>query len=210
MITCGNGKIDAGENCDGSNLGGKRWCSDLGFDAGILSCSTDCTFDTSGCVGSPNLSGLWRLTVKGCFTDKDGDVTCPGPTTVYIDVTQIGNQLSGSLLIPAGDLPAECSATCIPATPNCAELFELTGTVSGNSVTFTVTQNQSFQIDCGVCDFHAEIFDVQQYQGTIVGRTINGSVSEKVQFSCKATPPCDELLECVDSTGSGSFEVLIL
>jgi hypothetical protein len=181
--------------------------------------------------GNPNLSGIWQLTTEGCLTDEDGEVICfrkgcpedgeereeeeevficYSPETVFIDVTQVGNQLFGSLTVPFGDLPATCNVTCTPARPNCPEVFELTGTVSGNSVAFTITQDQSFQIDCETCDFRAKIFEVQQYQGTIVGRTISGSASSQSEFSCEATAPCNELLECVDSTASGSFEVVIL
>ncbi len=48
---CGNGMIDSGESCDGSNLNGKT-CATLGqgFDGGTLSCSSACTFNTSACT----------------------------------------------------------------------------------------------------------------------------------------------------------------
>jgi hypothetical protein len=46
--TCGNGKIDAGESCDGPDVGGKT-CVDFGKNAGYLACTSNCTFDTSGC-----------------------------------------------------------------------------------------------------------------------------------------------------------------
>lgn len=47
---CGNGTIDTGEDCDGTELGGAT-CADQGFEGGTLACSADCTFDTSGCEG---------------------------------------------------------------------------------------------------------------------------------------------------------------
>jgi hypothetical protein len=50
--SCGNGKVDSGEDCDGSNLAGKS-CVNLGYDSGSLSCSSDCRFDTSGCITTP-------------------------------------------------------------------------------------------------------------------------------------------------------------
>jgi len=46
---CGSGVIDAGEECDGNNLGGLS-CSSLGYDAGNLACSTSCTLDDSACT----------------------------------------------------------------------------------------------------------------------------------------------------------------
>ena len=48
-VTCGNGKIDSGEVCDGTELNG-RTCEHEGFEQGELKCSDDCkSFDTSDC-----------------------------------------------------------------------------------------------------------------------------------------------------------------
>jgi hypothetical protein len=44
---CGNGKIDKGESCDGTDLGGRR-CEDLGGSSGTLSCAM-CNFVTTNC-----------------------------------------------------------------------------------------------------------------------------------------------------------------
>jgi len=69
---CGDGNIDAGEQCDGSNLGGKT-CVDLGYDSGTLACSSDCTFDTSGCEGAPAESAQFEVNIdKQLFTLVDG------------------------------------------------------------------------------------------------------------------------------------------
>jgi hypothetical protein len=46
--TCGNGRLDRGEQCDGTNLFG-RTCETLGFTGGELACRPDCLFDNSGC-----------------------------------------------------------------------------------------------------------------------------------------------------------------
>ncbi len=45
---CGDGIRDAGEDCDGTDLGGQD-CSDAGFDQGELACTRECTFDVAGC-----------------------------------------------------------------------------------------------------------------------------------------------------------------
>ncbi|MGN1072809.1 MAG: hypothetical protein ACI4VB_08870 [Bradymonadia bacterium] len=49
QATCGNGILESAESCDMSQLGGKT-CDDVfpGL-VGTLSCSSDCTLDTSGC-----------------------------------------------------------------------------------------------------------------------------------------------------------------
>jgi len=52
--TCGNGRIDTGEQCDGRNLNGQT-CATVTMGAkprGSLSCSKSCTFNTKRCTGS--------------------------------------------------------------------------------------------------------------------------------------------------------------
>ena len=55
---CGNGLVDAGEQCDGASLGGFT-CESLGYDGGTLSCDpVMCTLDTSLCTaGGGSTSG---------------------------------------------------------------------------------------------------------------------------------------------------------
>jgi hypothetical protein len=49
---CGNGVIDPGESCDGTDLDGAT-CESLGEGTGTLSCDpVTCTFDTSMCSGN--------------------------------------------------------------------------------------------------------------------------------------------------------------
>ena len=45
---CGNGVIDAGEECDSDDLGAQT-CEGLGFDGGTLTCTDACVLDTAGC-----------------------------------------------------------------------------------------------------------------------------------------------------------------
>ena len=46
---CGNGVIDQGEECDGSNLTGQT-CLSRGYTGGTLSCNSNCTINTSACT----------------------------------------------------------------------------------------------------------------------------------------------------------------
>jgi hypothetical protein len=55
--TCGNGMVDPGEECDGTNLGGQS-CTSLGMGTGILQCNTAmCTYDNSMCSNPSNMTG---------------------------------------------------------------------------------------------------------------------------------------------------------
>jgi hypothetical protein len=49
---CGDGRIDAPEQCEPSNLSGMT-CADFGLSGTALGCSVACVFDTSGCVDAP-------------------------------------------------------------------------------------------------------------------------------------------------------------
>ncbi len=49
---CGDGVIQTGESCDGSNLNSQT-CSSQGFSGGTLTCNANCTFNTSQCTTAP-------------------------------------------------------------------------------------------------------------------------------------------------------------
>jgi hypothetical protein len=51
ICECGNGvqEDECDEECDGDDLGGVT-CEDLEFAGGVLTCSTECTFNTEGCT----------------------------------------------------------------------------------------------------------------------------------------------------------------
>jgi hypothetical protein len=48
---CGDGKVEGAEECDGSNLGRFRTCTEAYQNAlaGVLTCGADCRYDTSAC-----------------------------------------------------------------------------------------------------------------------------------------------------------------
>ncbi len=68
--TCGNGEIEATEECDFQAFGGVT-CSDFGFDRGNLECASECRIDTSGCYNDGNPSGSNRFEVRDDDTVLD-------------------------------------------------------------------------------------------------------------------------------------------
>ncbi len=81
--TCNhNNKAEFGEQCDGTDLAGKKYCKDLStnFTDGELECTQNCTYDTSGCTSAPapgtcpSLDGLTApgITISGFSWDTAG------------------------------------------------------------------------------------------------------------------------------------------
>jgi len=65
LTTCGNSKIDAGEKCDGSLLGGQT-CKTQGYSSGTLKCTSSCTLDFSSCKST--VPGSWITINAGNFS----------------------------------------------------------------------------------------------------------------------------------------------
>lgn len=75
--TCGNGVIDPGEQCDGSDLGGAT-CESLGFAGGTLACSGACTYDTSGCTSACVPVSKGRCNCDGKCSRKESSYVASG------------------------------------------------------------------------------------------------------------------------------------
>lgn len=71
---CGDSIISQSEQCDGAELGGSS-CASIGFSAGVLSCSSACTFNTQMCTFDSEESG----TVSGGFSS----VQIPNTNVVF-------------------------------------------------------------------------------------------------------------------------------
>lgn len=71
---CGNEELDETEECDGSKLNDKT-CSDFAYDAGIIDCKDDCSFDLIGCYNhdnEPSEGPVCGNNVKESGEDCDG------------------------------------------------------------------------------------------------------------------------------------------
>lgn len=78
---CGNGTVDANEECDGVNLNGQT-CVSVGFpDGGTLACKGNCGFNYQGC-SSGTMSKTGQTTVYQA--DDDGDIQA-GPNFNFVD-----------------------------------------------------------------------------------------------------------------------------
>jgi len=73
---CGDGTRDAGELCDGDDVGDST-CEGLGFDAGTLACAPGCAgFDTTGCTRDAVCGDGTAAGDEVCDRDDLSDETC--------------------------------------------------------------------------------------------------------------------------------------
>lgn len=91
VILCGNGMIDAPEECDGQNLNAMD-CKSLGFSGGTLVCTPQCIFDKAMCT-SPSCGDM--------NVDPGEECDC-GNQGVNCTAAQIGNAMCTSLPSPNG------------------------------------------------------------------------------------------------------------
>ncbi|HKE15281.1 MAG TPA: Ig-like domain-containing protein, partial [Kofleriaceae bacterium] len=125
---CGNGVIDANEDCDGTELGGMT-CSDVDSGGGALACADDCTFDTSGCQGDKTPSQL----IQDARDAADGDglsLPIAGALVTYVKPV-LGNDVAGFFIQAEQAGPAlfvAIDATTLDPVP-----------AVGDTVSFTIT-----------------------------------------------------------------------
>jgi hypothetical protein len=98
---CGDGLINGDEDCDGVLLGGAD-CVDAGnYTGGTLACTSDCTFDTSGCTADEDCG-------NGVI---EGDEVCDGADLGGASCASVGGGFTG------GELA--CSTECELDTSGC-------------------------------------------------------------------------------------------
>jgi hypothetical protein len=122
---CGNGVIEDGESCDGSELGGES-CEGLGYFAGTLLCAADCSsFDESGCESEP-------VCGNGIV---EGDELCDGDDFAGETCDNLEDFIGGTLscsaecdvldtvmcLSPGEGEPCEGDVDCSEAAPYCVD-----------------------------------------------------------------------------------------
>jgi hypothetical protein len=131
---CGNGVLNAGEQCDGINLGGAT-CGSRGFAGGTLSCSATCTYNTTQCTMCGNnvinagevcdgtALGGQTCTQQGCT--GGGALACNSTCTAFNKTGCLScPQCNGNGICDNGEDCNGCPSDCIKGTT--------TGAVCGN------------------------------------------------------------------------------
>ncbi|MFH1591826.1 MAG: hypothetical protein ABIB47_00460, partial [Candidatus Woesearchaeota archaeon] len=87
---CGNGRIDAGESCDGNNLGGKTCQTvDSKFTGGDLKCNVECKFDTRECI-CRKVTPFGNIEIEGGIYNKWFDHRLAGYGNLEVNFIQTG------------------------------------------------------------------------------------------------------------------------
>ncbi|MBI5547610.1 MAG: hypothetical protein HY901_27315, partial [Deltaproteobacteria bacterium] len=118
VLTCGNGAIDQGEACDGTDLAGQS-CTTQGFASGVLTCKPGCTFDTTACVAVPTCGNGaidqgeacdgTDLAGQSCLTQgfASGALTC-SPTCTFDSTGCVAAPSCGNGAVDQGE---DCDGT---------------------------------------------------------------------------------------------------
>ncbi|OHB23598.1 MAG: hypothetical protein A3I22_03050 [Parcubacteria group bacterium RIFCSPLOWO2_02_FULL_40_12] len=151
--SCGNGTINSGEQCDGSNLGGQT-CALQGFTGGTLSCNSNCTFNTSSCTSDPGPDpGIGTVRVIANTSDAY--------YLIFPDGTRNGwNSSHDFTSVPTGPYSVDASGAGGSVSPsgsqtlNPSQTITFTVTFGGPLPTSTSTPTPSPAGICGdrVCD----------------------------------------------------------
>ncbi len=142
---CGDGSVDAGEECDGTDLGGASCTTiGMGFGSGTLACGAGCRYDTTGC----SLCGNGSV---------DAGEECDGADLGGADCTSIPGGFTGGTL--------ECAPSCTYDTAMCT-MFDPTGT-------YSVTPAPTYSCAYGLVSFSGSTMSFS-LAGTTMTLTMSG------------------------------------
>ncbi len=134
LESCGNGTLDTIEICEGFELRGKT-CQSEGFIGGMLTCTDNCTHDSSDCFepSSEHLSEYCNSTTTPCpertglrceiLSDKDdwGMCVLPCSTPGTVDVCGPDNGFLGSNTVVCAEEWLHCIIQCDVDEQDCGE-----------------------------------------------------------------------------------------
>lgn len=124
ISVCGNEIVEGGEDCEGSDLGGKT-CISLGYSGGTLSCDIACSFDTTNCL-APTPTPTPTSTPTSTPTPTSAPNPTSNPTSAPQQVTP-----PASTSAPAATTQVFTTGVTaprlLPAIPEVLALFDIDG-----------------------------------------------------------------------------------
>ncbi len=183
---CGNGTVEAGEACDGAQLGGKT-CKTLGYSGGTLKCAASCKHDTAGCTWTSCKEAQAKLpnAKSGVYTlDTDG----PGPLapfSVYCDMTNKYELRLSAYFQNLANTRLYCTQRGMNlATPKSAAALT---TLRNTMITAYNNQDRFVRLDLAV-KIHAHCNSTMSARSNAgAHRTVSGYVMAGAKSQCSAT-----------------------
>lgn len=144
---CGDGIMDAGEDCDGTDFG-TNTCDLEGFDDGALACNNDCSINTSGCFDNECVATSFTSVEASAITDNsewyyEEIVTANSLSYVFVvDLYDDGGQLvTGDYTLGVGD--EATMGSCL----HCVYLYECTDSACSELSTFFFATAGTLSLD---------------------------------------------------------------
>jgi len=167
---CGNGIVDAGEDCDLGTLNGKT-CLTQGFGSGTLVCGAGCSFDASGCFGNGPIAlalstngtggGTYVCRINGVGSPQPCGASYPYATSVQIIATPSATAPTHSHVTGwSGDCASAGSATTCTVTllaPRATaitfdlDMVTVSVTISGTGSGTVTDSGGTFTCPTGIC-----------------------------------------------------------
>lgn len=141
-LSCGNGVVDTGEQCDGTSLNNQT-CASFGYTGGTILCNSDCTLNLSQCYTAPPPP-------SGGGGGGGGGGTPPSSVT---QVTLSGVAYPGSPVVLLRDGQQIAKVT---AGPDAKFEFNVSG-LAGGSYTFMVYSQDGRNLRSALNTFSVDI-----------------------------------------------------
>ena len=107
-LSCGNGVLDSGEQCDGDVVDAQ--CVDLGHDEGVVRCDANCSYDARACRAfgfTTVFSGTKRIGAFCAYDSAAGVTAHFEQPDAIVRVAEVTSKLPKP---PAPALAIECTA----------------------------------------------------------------------------------------------------
>ena len=177
--SCGNGILDAGEECDGIDLGGQT-CQGLGYSSGVLNCGADCFFDTSGCISG------------------GGGFIPPTPPQVAPDPSPEHPEVSKSLIINNNNAYANSSKVILTLSAQNAFQMAISNSADFAGVSwedYNISKNWNLTEGEGKKTVHAKFRSVSGGVSKVVSDSIIFDITAPVNVSSLKAEPKNKKIE---------------
>lgn len=190
---CGNGLLEEGEECDGTELDGLG-CTDLGpaFEGGTLACGPSCTLDATACTLAPDtpLVVINEITSEAVLA---GDFAGPNDAIELVNTGTAAADLSGWRLSDDPSLPLAKTYVLPEGTTLEPGAFLVLLTLDETTMTGV--------LPFGVSDSNEETIALADDSGAIVSSVLVDGYLARVSW-CRVPDGLGPWLQCEQTFGA--------